>query len=216
MKSLRMVTLVAIDTVDPNRASRVLTHCSRLFRFAASVLYTDVSPSIEFNHAVRLIPKLDFRGVQRWELSDLRNAFDTDFCLYVQHDGWILNPHLWTDDFLSWDYIGAPWPRRWCRLRVGNSGFSLRSRVLCEASAAIAPSYRDQGYDVFVCRVMHSQLVERGIKFAPLSVAAAFSWEHYCDDLDVGPRTSFGFHGWCSGKKAENYIPTLEPKNPPQ
>jgi hypothetical protein len=210
MKSLRSVTLVAIDTIDANRASRVLTYCARLFDFGGAVLFTDSPPSVAHEHEVRKVPKLDFAGVQRWELSELRQAFQTDFCLYVQHDGWILNPHLWTDDFLKWDYIGAPWPRSWCRIRVGNSGFSLRSRAFCEVSAAIADSYADEGYDVFVCRVMHDEFLDRGIKYAPLATAGAFSWEHDCDDVVVGPNASFGFHGWVNHRKAKHYTPTLD------
>ena len=26
-------------------------------------------------------------------------------------DGHIVNPHLWTNEFLKYDYIGAPWPK---------------------------------------------------------------------------------------------------------
>jgi Protein of unknown function (DUF5672) len=208
-KRLTSVTLIAIDTVDANRASRVLTYCSRLFDFKGATLYTNRQPSIYYDHRVQLIGKLDFDGVQNWELSQLRFAFDSDFCLYVQHDGWILNPQLWSDDFLNWDYVGAPWPRSWCRMRVGNSGFSLRSKAFCEATAASAHAYRNEGYDVFSCRLMHRRFIHEGIRYAPAQVAARFSWEHDCDDLPVGADCSFGFHGWVNGKKEEQYTRML-------
>ncbi len=33
----------------------------------------------------------------------------TPFALVIQYDGFILNPDAWRDEFLDYDYIGAPW-----------------------------------------------------------------------------------------------------------
>ena len=38
-------------------------------------------------------------------LKELNNYIDTDFVLIVQHDGFIINPSSWNDDFLK-----IPWP----------------------------------------------------------------------------------------------------------
>ena len=40
---------------------------------------------------------------------------ESDFALVVQDDGHIVNPNNWSDEFLAYDYIGAPWPssRKW-------------------------------------------------------------------------------------------------------
>jgi len=46
---------------------------------------------------------------------------------------------------------------------------------------------------------------DNGIKYAPVNVAAAFSWEHYIEENTAGPDRSFGFHGWVAGKTAEQY-----------
>ena len=35
------------------------------------------------------------------------NMLITDFVLTIQHDGFILNPDAWRDDFFDYDYIGA-------------------------------------------------------------------------------------------------------------
>ena len=32
----------------------------------------------------------------------------TDFALVVQDDGWVLDGKLWRDEYLNYDYIGAP------------------------------------------------------------------------------------------------------------
>lgn len=52
-------------------------------------------------------------------LSEKFLIFQTDSCL--------LKPGI--DDYLKYDYIGAPWPHR--RNKVGNGGFSLRNKKLC-------------------------------------------------------------------------------------
>ena len=48
-------------------------------------------------------------------------------------------------DFLKWDYIGAPWPLSYeafvdpfgRHIRVGNGGFSLRSRKFLEVPTKV-------------------------------------------------------------------------------
>jgi hypothetical protein len=43
------------------------------------------------------------------------------------------------------------------------------------------------------------------MKYAPVEIAAKFSWEHYIEEGDCGPACSFGFHGWVAGKTADQY-----------
>jgi hypothetical protein len=69
--------------------------------------------------------------------SDYNNLFiSTDFwnlfigakILIYQEDSCIFKSNI--DDFLEWDYIGAPWPKEYKinNYNVGNGGFSLRSK----------------------------------------------------------------------------------------
>jgi hypothetical protein len=53
--------------------------------------------------------------------------------LLVQWDGYVCNPDAWDPAFLDCDYIGAKWFWHNDAMRVGNGGFSLRSRRLLEA-----------------------------------------------------------------------------------
>ncbi|MFM6811478.1 MAG: DUF5672 family protein, partial [Dolichospermum sp.] len=78
---------------------------------------------------------------------ELNSFIETEFCLVTQGDGFIINPQFWSEEFLNYDYIGAPW-RKQSHLvnsqgqtvnildlnknRVGNGGFSLRSKRLLE------------------------------------------------------------------------------------
>jgi len=212
MKQLSSVTLIGIDTVDPNRLSRVLTYCESLFGFARSILHSDRVPTIPHDHEVHLIDKWTTR---RFNFGRFRSspARSIPITAYVQHDGWILNPGLWDKHFLAWDFIGAPWPRSWrLSARVGNSGFSLRSRSFCQATATHAQRYAGEGYDVFACRSLRETFLSAGIRYAPLDVAGRFSWEHTCDDAPTGPDTSFGFHGWHCGRDKTQFDNMLGPR----
>lgn len=43
-------------------------------------------------------------------LYSLKEFIHTDYCLIVQHDGWVLNGKNWRDEFWQYDYIGSPFP----------------------------------------------------------------------------------------------------------
>ena len=97
--------------------------------------------------------------------------------------------------------MGAPWPaqtnftKKNKEVRVGNGGFSLRSRRLLRAPTVLGLEFTDLGTgfpheDGFLCVHYREELEAHGIKFAPVEIAAKFSTE-----LQV-PETikSFGGH----------------------
>lgn len=114
--------------------------------------------------------------------------------LLIQWDGMPVSPAAWEESFLDFDYIGAPWSGLPEHIAVGNGGFSLRSRRLLDAVRAIeiaidANGDPNQAEDVILCRQRRAHLEALGIKFAPSSVAARFSYE-----TGPPPPVSFGFH----------------------
>lgn len=125
----------------------------------------------------------------------------TDFILHMEWDSAVLNPLAWTDDFLKYDYIGAPWWRHtepgWPTCdetnNVGNGGFSLKSQKYCQLIAQACEFFHDHpgiiSSDMWPCRSMRPWLEHRGIKFAPAEVAYRFSCEN---QIYSG---QFGFHG---------------------
>ena len=155
------------------------------------------------------IPQSDFLGYSKGILKALHQYFTTTHCLVVQADGFIVNPGLWTDEFLRYDYIGAPWPEQlrgepggWTlqlnRNRVGNGGFSLRSRKLMSMASEIdfdRLDYPTRSEDIVLCHYMYEEFHGRGARYAPVDVAARFSMEipapEHRDHLDG----VFGFHG---------------------
>jgi hypothetical protein len=119
--------------------------------------------------------------------NDLNNYIDTDFVILVQWDGFILNPQAWTDEFLDYDYVGAPWAQH--NHKVGNGGFSLRSKKLLTLTQKLNLNpYHPE--DDRLC-FEHRELLEKthGIKYAPKKVASQFAVEN---EAYYG---SFGWHG---------------------
>ncbi|AUI65935.1 MULTISPECIES: DUF5672 family protein [Glaesserella] len=107
-------------------------------------------------------------------LYGLGQFINTDFCLVVQNDGWVINGNNWKDDFFNYDYIGAPVPdlievvnnqyvRRfdidfWQKHKDNlppniyesqNGGFSLRSRKLLNAPRALGLSLEISNFESF-------------------------------------------------------------------
>lgn len=153
-----------------------------------------------------------YRDAMRWELESLIDYCESEFIMFLSHDGFPVNWELWSDDFLKYDMIGAPWPdfwkqngARWGENRVGNTGFCIRSKKFLKACQDAMPLWNNQLGDVFSCQIMHKAFEGMGIKYAPVDVASRFSWEHYTEEGIAGPNTSFGFHGWVAGKNKEKY-----------
>jgi hypothetical protein len=159
-----------------------------------------------FGDAVYIAEDCTYQQAMHWELGRFADYFDTSHALICTHDGFISNPHLWQDSWLEYDMIGAPWPAFWnVGHRVGNTGFTLQSQKFLQMAAKAEALWKGEAGDVFLCRTMEQGFRDNGIKYAPVSVAAAFSWEHYIEENTAGPDRSFGFHGWVAGKSAEQY-----------
>lgn len=190
MLDLSDVTLCCIDTANHALAARALRRSAQGIRFARSLLLTDRGidePGIEVRTIAQLASRDDY---SRFVLASLLDHVDTTHVLLVQWDGYALNPAAWRGDFLDYDYIGARWFWAPEGQRVGNGGFSLRSRRLLEA-------LRDprivltEAEDVTICRAFRT-LLERdhAIRFATESLADQFAFEAA---YPIG--LPFGFHG---------------------
>lgn len=117
----------------------------------------------------------------------------TDHALYVQWDGIANDRTQWSDEFLKYDYIGAPWPWEPEGSDIGNGGFSLRSRRLLDAclDPRIALTAEEPIAEDKVIGKLNRTYLEQthNIKFAPTDLASQFSFE-------LGEHVpSFGFHG---------------------
>lgn len=114
----------------------------------------------------------------------------TSHILMIQWDSWIINPNAWTDEFLNYDYVGAPW---WYRdeYNVGNSGFCLRSKQLLEFIAQHPDEFPiGRPEDHILCREYQKRLPQ--FKWAPQELAWHFSFER---TAAYPLNEVFGFHG---------------------
>lgn len=190
---LRSVTLCAVDCASPALAAVALMRCAAQCDFGDVILLSHVAPS-PLTPRIRHIPirpLLSCDDYSRFMLRELVHHIATPHVLVVQWDGFVLDASAWADDFLAYDYIGAKWPWH-AERRIGNGGFSLRSKRLLEAVATIAPDDLGRlGEDAIICQGLAGQLeTSFGIRFAPEALADRFAYEHSVPD-----RPSFGFHG---------------------
>jgi tetratricopeptide (TPR) repeat protein len=192
MDTRKNVTLCAIDTENPVLALRALDVSMQAMSFGAVLFFTDRPEAYRLPGCRMIgIPRLTCRSdYSRFVTRSLGGYVDTSHALLVQWDGYVVNADCWSDEFLACDYIGAPWGFHHDAFRVGNGGFSLRSRRLLDALAD--PEITDvDPEDEAICRRYRPLLESRyGISFAPESLAARFSFE---TTYPEGP--TLGFHG---------------------
>lgn len=137
----------------------------------------------------------------------LSDYIDTEFALIIQSDGYVINPTSWRDEFLEYDYIGAPFaiPNdnfsyrdfNGNIFRVGNGGFSLRSKKLIDLPNKLnlewKPFHGFYNEDGFICAMNRHIYEQNGCKFAPIDIAKYFS--HETDISEIQGIIPFGFHG---------------------
>ena len=127
----------------------------------------------------------------------LTEHINTQYALVIQHDGFILNASNWNPDFLKYDYIGAPWlveATQRPESRVGNGGFSLRSKKLLDVCDKHYGGTWDNE-DWQICVMKRPMFETHGVVFAPLDIATWFSIESHIPEFDNDIKKRFGFHG---------------------
>src|SRR5262249_46585437 len=150
-------------------------------RFARVLLLTSRLPSaLIAPTGVEIVPVAGIgsrRAYSEFIVKSLLPHISTPHVLLVQWDGYVTNPDAWDPEFLDSDYIGAQWFWHADGMRVGNGGFSLRSRRLLEAlqdPRIVAGDAEDET----ICRT-YRPLLEReyGIRFADEATADRFAFE---------------------------------------
>ncbi|HSQ81039.1 MAG TPA: DUF5672 family protein, partial [Casimicrobiaceae bacterium] len=194
MRELRDVTLACIDTANHALALRALEISGRHLAFGRTLFLTDAVPagiSVPPGIGIVAIDRLASRDdYSRFVLKSLLGHIATSHVLLVQWDGHVVNPEAFDDAFLAVDYIGAKWFWYDDAMRVGNGGFSLRSRKLLEALQDPRIALVD-AEDVTICRSFRPLLErEYGIRFASEDLADRFAFE-----AAYPTAMPFGFHG---------------------
>jgi hypothetical protein len=187
--NIKNVTLTIIEGFDDAQiilnAIKVLIYSSKDLKFNKIQILSpnnlnetslELLKTFNINH--KIINPLNYFEYNLFLLKHLHEYIETEYCLLVQNDGYILNGNLWNDDFLSYDFIGAPcWGGQ-----VGNGGFSLRSIKLLKTTADATFELNEQSHlceDYYICQTHREYFLNKGIKFAPPELAKDFSMEPY-------------------------------------
>lgn len=209
-RKLPEVALVAISSVHLYETVRALLYSMREIEYGDVLLLSHCKPwylpaKIRFEKIEELKSIDDYSHFCIYELG---KHIRTDYALIVHHDGFVVNPSSWQDEFLQYDYIGSPWPlpkdevryrdARGNVVRVGN-GVSLRSKRLLDFPGKAGIPWEktgsgDYNEDCFLCCKHKLFLEENGMRFAPLEVAVHFGREHMIPENEgIDP---FLFHQW--------------------
>ena len=186
------ITYVIADTKQHELSKLALSVAHANFPLNNRLVFSDRSHGWDATKFVQINTMQSIEDYSQVIVQEAWKHINTKFALIIQWDGFVLNASQFKKEFLDYDYIGAPWPHFEDR-RVGNGGFSLRSRRLMKASAHLAQSINDWTKfpeDVLICRTLSKELEEQQMRFAPESVAAEFAMEGI-----IPTKQPFGFHG---------------------
>lgn len=165
------------------------------------------SQNIEFGAVKNII--VSTNSIDEWNKAvvfDLGDYIDTEFAILIHPDGFVVHPEVWNNDWLKYDFIGAPFPLPRDNFsyrdingkiqRVGNS-VSLRSKKLLQLPKKIGMEWKAfHGFyneDGYISVNMRHVFEEHGCIFAPLEVAKYFGREaEIPENKDI--EKTFAFH----------------------
>jgi len=187
------VTLVMVETREHALAKLAVDDCCRKMSFADVVIVTDRPQLFERQASYKVVQ--DWPTKLGWSRSwwyDVPKLVHTSHTLNIQWDSWVWDASMWSDEFLKYDYVGAPW---WYDdgKNVGNGGFSLVStrlkRFLLDNRGAFPCDTPVD--DDLLCRKYRPDLESVGFRWAPEGIAHRFAFE-CARPSEVSQH--FGFH----------------------
>jgi len=208
MIDLPNVTLIAMTSVKIPQTIKALQYSMLGINFGAVKIISDIKiENLPDKITHEFTEKMS--NIDEWNhdiIYKLGKHVDTEFLILIHDDGFIIHPEMWRDEFLEYDYIGAPWPLpnddfsfrdiNGELIRVGNS-VSLRSKKLTDLASELNLEWKAfHGFtneDGFICVNYRHIYKEHGMKFADIDVAKYFSHETQLPEtIGIKP---FAFHG---------------------
>lgn len=176
MIHLPTVDLVAMDGVDGRRLIKAMESTLRGLTFRRVLVWCpELPPELEPVTTEYRYFKSDYEGWNRFMIKELWKYIPDGHCLFIHHDGYVLNPRAWRKEFLDYDYFGAPW---WYNdgINVGNGGFCLRSKKYLDKTNEFELD-RYMPEDHRMIRERGHILQEKGVKFPHEVLASKFALE---------------------------------------
>lgn len=217
MLSLPDVTLIMVETQVHELARVALDDALARVNFGGVVVYTDrpeafgtmskrltgydgsgaavTEPAVR---AIKVPNWPDKFGAEAFYYMEAAQAARTSHVLMYQWDAGVRDVNCWSDDFLAFDYIGAPWPGKrggqWTPkpgFTVGNGGFTLISKRMSDYLFAHRARLQVRT-DMDMSYRAREELERNGFRWAPEDVAYRFAFEHGDNAQRYTP--SFGYH----------------------
>lgn len=182
------VTLLAMTSVLIDETILALKYSSKDIEFGSVKLISHEKPeNLPSDITYQYISHIG--SIDSWNqkiVFELYKYVDTDFVLLIHDDGFVINVNSWKDEFLDYDYIGAPWGHNHLLdsngvpIKVGNS-VSIRSKKLLELPTKYNMPWRphDNNFneDTQICVWNRNFFLNYGIKYADYEIAKYFSHE---------------------------------------
>ena len=183
---LKDVTLVTLDISYAELTQLAMQECLQHASFGDVKIFTNKR---DFPNGF-FIGDLVVTDLQDFYTLVLPKYIKTSHVLFFQWDSWIIDPGMWKQEFLEYDYIGAPW---WYNdgLNVGNAGFCLRSKTMMDFFMEHPKEFPiTVPEDNLLCR--HYRPLLPQFKWAPEDLAHDFAFERTRKSIES---RHFGYHG---------------------
>ncbi len=203
----KTITVVAPTSLNPVGHAKAIEWTASLIPHPCEKLLICSEPAPGFTGKQMPLPS-PWAKNGKWEVADmadflltgLHDYIKTDVAIVVHDDGYALNRANWADEFLDFDFIGAPWPRHfsWVKpdRRVGNGGFSLRSSRWLKRASELYRLPRGESEDMYVSIKHLDHFIHADCRIAPVDVALRWSFEHTIEEFPNWKMLdSFGWHG---------------------
>lgn len=219
--SNKSITLVYVGDKNLKYAVKSYLNTIHKVKFTDYKFFTSNIDANELNilknHGVNITyikPIKSIISYDKFIASELYKHIDTNHVLIIQEDSSVLWQSSWTDEFLNYDYIGAPWSKStiislegsimpkgihkyFPKYSVGNNGFCLISTKMLRLIDTVPNKEKlkaESGHflDQFLCSNpdVVKYMEDNGIIYAPREIASKFSYEW---DVEIN-NDWFGIH----------------------
>ncbi len=112
MLKLNNITLIALTSVRIDQTVKALEYSCKGIEFGSVKIASDIKPKYLPSYIQHEYTEKS-SNIDEWNYNIIYNLpkhIDTEFALLIHDNGFVVNPESWKDEFLNYDYIGAPWP----------------------------------------------------------------------------------------------------------
>lgn len=212
MLNLNLIEMYCIDGNSSKHDfyKKIISYINKNFKFYKIKYISPKNPNIDGCDYIKINKINSSEEYSKFIITELANYVEADYVLTTHADGFPINPDIWDDEFLKYDFIGAPWPWKPGNDHLGmgksfNGGFSLRSKKFLNIQKLIQFEYKhiidNEGKsivywheDAVVTDVTRQLFLKNNCFYAPYEIAKKFSLELNLPNENNSINEVFGFH----------------------